>query len=562
MSLHYDFDRPLQKVFSEQFSDVKTVDWKKWLNLSSKEEFIEFTLSNSGLDNIPEIFDLIKHKTTKSKEFTINPNQFLSEYHKNEIPILTHSSGTTNPDIDQLKWFHMSKDLICRLWAPGMKAIFESGNLTKNSSAVIFVPSRLKTDGIQTLNDQKYASLYSLEFSQRVALATINPHSYVFYPYKESYNIQTIAEILELPNITTISTSFLTILGWANHSKMKEKFRRSLRDLDLSNGHNETLERLIDLIDAEGIDKATRIIQKELSNKIQGAFLVSGISSLNIHQDIIHDFMQWKENRDQYINLYVASEIGPFAASIKAAHQLKTDSQTEIDSNLMQVFPLTLPVIQEQGTFKLLTETKRHVGRLFTSRMHGSEPLINIDTGDVIFIEKNKSHPQIGGTILRAGFELKYPIKLTERIKIPTNSNIYAGDYFTLAELEIINPKNLLDCIVNNCQINADTLLMVRTGIKNEPWNLVLPSGESDSELMIKNQLIEIIESCPGGKQLANAIRTNFMTIKFTDEEPVDYLRTREEILKKVRSGNTPKGILKKWPLYLAVSPKHDKKIC
>jgi hypothetical protein len=52
------------------------------------------------------------------------------------------------------------------------------------------------------------------------------------------------------------------------------------------------------------------------------------------------------------------------------------------------------------------------------------------------------------------------------------------------------------------------------------------------------------------------------MTIKFTDEEPVDYLRTREEILKKVRSGNTPKGILKKWPLYLAVSPKHDKKIC
>ncbi|MGV9198770.1 MAG: hypothetical protein ACOC4M_08015 [Promethearchaeia archaeon] len=558
---YFDFDRPLQEIFNAQFSELKTVDWKNWLHITSKEEFVDLALKNSGLNEIDNIFNLVKTQTTSSRDFAINPSQFLSHYSANDIPILTHSSGTTNPAIENLKWFHMSSKLIQRLWAPGMRAIFESGNLTEDSSAIIFVPSRLEIDGIQERNNQEYISLYSLEFSQRVALAVINPRSYVFFPYKESYSLRTIAYILELKNISTISTSFLTILGWANHKKMKEKFRLSLKNINRYTVKNETLERLLNLIEEEGLDKATSEIQKKLSEKIKGSFLISGISSLTRHKKVIHDFMQWKENRDRYINLYVASEIGPFAASIQAAHNLKMEKFVKRDSNIMQVFPLTLPVIQEGDHFKLLIETSRQVGKLYTSRMHDSKPLINIDIGDVIFIESYEP-PQIGGTILRAGFELEYPIKLTEKVEIPTNSNIYVGDYFDLAELEIINPKNLLDCIVSKIQINIDSLLMVRTGREDKPWNFVLPSYELSSESEINDRLIEIIKDCPHGDKLADAINTEIMAITFTDEDPVDYLRTREEILKKVRSGKFPKGILKKWPLYLAVSPDHKKKIC
>jgi len=39
--------------------------------------------------------------------------------------------------------------------------------------------------------------------------------------------------------------------------------------------------------------------------------------------------------------------------------------------------------------------------------------------------------------------------------------------------------------------------------------------------------------------------------LKKLSENPVDFLATRSEILEKVRNGKNPKGILKKWPLYI-----------
>ena len=41
------------------------------------------------------------------------------------------------------------------------------------------------------------------------------------------------------------------------------------------------------------------------------------------------------------------------------------------------------------------------------------------------------------------------------------------------------------------------------------------------------------------------------MEIQLIEEKPVDFLKNRTEILDKVRSGKYPKGILKKWPLYV-----------
>ncbi|MFO8017649.1 MAG: hypothetical protein R6U96_03380 [Promethearchaeia archaeon] len=560
MRHYFDFDRSLQEIFNSKLTGMKFT-WREWLNITSKEEFLETALKNSGLDTVENIFDLIKYGTTSSREFTLDPPQHLSQCGKMEIPIFTHTSGTTNPTIENLKWFHMSKELIGRLWAPGMQAIFESADLSNNSSAVIFVPSRLKKDGIQKLNQKKYISLYSLEFSQRIALATINPHSYLLAPYKESYNLRTIAKILELKKISTISTSFLTILGWANHEKMKQKIKNSQKEIDPSSVQNDMLVKLLKLIKYEGIDKATTKIQERLSEKIKDAYLISGISSLNVQKKIIHNFMHWQENRDKYINLYVASEIGPFAASIRAAEKLKEGADGQVSQTIMDVFPLTLPVIERHGKMELLTGTKHRVGKLLTSRMHNSKPLINIDTGDVIFIENTAAQPQIGGTILRAGFKLEYPLKLTDEVEIPENSNIYAGDCFTIVDLEILNPKHLLDCIINNCRIQTDSLLLVRTEKEKDSWDLVLPfEGRHDPSF--KNTLLEVIESCPGGKGFIDAIDRNRITLKFTEEGPVDYLQTRGEILKKVRNGHIPKGILKKWPLYLAVSPNYGKKIC
>ena len=85
--------------------------------------------------------------------------------------VFCHTSGTTSGDIRQLKWYHMSNGLIKRLWAPGMQAIFESSGLNPKTSAVIFVPSRTKIDGINKLEGKEYISLYSSEFSQRLMLS-------------------------------------------------------------------------------------------------------------------------------------------------------------------------------------------------------------------------------------------------------------------------------------------------------------------------------------------------------------------------------------------------------
>ena len=73
---------------------------------------------------------------------------------------MCHTSGTSDSNINGLKWFHMTKSIIQQLWAPGMQAIFESSGLKSNSSAVIFIPSRMNFDGIQSYKDKKYISLY------------------------------------------------------------------------------------------------------------------------------------------------------------------------------------------------------------------------------------------------------------------------------------------------------------------------------------------------------------------------------------------------------------------
>ena len=171
----FDFDLEVQNIFDKQFSNIPSTDWKKWLDISSKEEYEELTLRNSGLSSIDDIFERIKNDKLNSKYLSVDRHSYLEKYQGPKPLILCHSSGTTNSDLTALKWLPMSKNIIQQYWAPGMQAIFESSGLNRNSSAIIFVPSRIKIDGLQSHEGQKYISIYSSEFSQRVMLSIIKP---------------------------------------------------------------------------------------------------------------------------------------------------------------------------------------------------------------------------------------------------------------------------------------------------------------------------------------------------------------------------------------------------
>jgi len=539
----HDFDEDIQKVFDKSFSDISPVDWKKWLKISSNEEFVNLALKLSGLDMVDGLFNRIKKEKTNSRSFSVNLDTYIKEYGGSDPLITVHTSGTTDSSLTGIKWFPMTKSIIERLWAPGMRAIFESSGLSSEGSAVIFVPSRLKTDGINESENQNFISLYSSEFSQRIMLSAIKPKSYLFYEYKNSKNLEIISKILSLENLTVVSAPAATILGWAN----LEKFRQGLKNsFDAINKYdNPIIDKLLAIIKSEGFNAASIKIQEKLSKKISKATVIFSISSLNSNQwESIRIFMKWEKGKERFTNLYVGSEIGPFASSLGDYELAK--------SNKMYVFPLTLPVLEYKGNCNLITKTNNRIGKLLISRQNNSHPLINIDTGDVIVIEDLERIPIISGEIFRSGFRLKYPINISKKIKILKTSDIYAGDFFNLREFDIFAPRYLLDCLINECKIKTDSLLLVGFDDNDVPWELILPTSE-DIKCKSDEEIRKTISTCPKEEEIEKAIQNNYLRIKMINEQPVNFKATRLEILEKVQKGNIPKGILKKWPLYLVL---------
>lgn len=542
----FDFDREIQKYFDNFYSDIDHVNWERWLDISNNEEYLELAMKLSGLSSIDGLFKRLNAKKTESKKISLNLGAFLSSYGDSSIPILCHTSGTTNNEISALKWFHMSHTVVKRNWAPGMQAIFESSGLTRNSSAVIFVPSRIKIDGLQTFEGQEYISLYSSEFSQRVMLSIIKPKAYSFYEYKNSKNLDVIAEILSLDKITVISAPALIVLGWANLEKLKAGIKKSLKNLPKEK--NPMLKKLVFDIEKNGIEKASEIIQKRLSEKLSDATLIFSISSLSEENwSLIRKFMKWEKGNERFTNLYVASEIGPFAASIS-----KGDFKIS-RLNRMYVFPLTIPVLEYKNKRRLISEISSQTGKLFVSRMGDSRALINIDIGDIITVMNSEGLPQIDGKIVRSSFKLKYKVKLSNQVKLPYKYEILAGDYFFLNELIINQPRNLINCLKFSCNLQIDALLLIKR--ESNSWELFLPL-DLKSNCINVTEILEIILKCPTQADLYQAIRNKSINLKFIEDSPVDFLATREAVLKKVREGQIPKGILKKWPLYVILPIK------
>jgi len=540
----YDFDEKVQNNFNKSFSDIERINWKHWLEIDSREEYEELSLKLSELSSIEDLFNRIKSETTDSRSFSIDIDDFLNSDKASDALIFCHTSGTTNSKLSELKWFHMAKDIVKRQWAPGMQAIFESSGLDLNSSAIIFVPSRLKFDGIQKQGDKKYISLYSSEFSQRIMLSVIKPKAYLFYEYKNSRNLDIISKILTMDNISVISAPAITILGWADITRLQDGIKRSLYLINKT--QNPKLEDFLLKIEKNGLDSVSYEIQKELSEKISKATLVFSISSLSKSDwELIRKFMKWEEGKEKFTNLYVASEIGPFAASINMG-------DFEISRlNRMHIFPLTLPVIDYKGKKELISRTKNKFGRLYVSRLNNSGVLINIDLGDVISIKNQEGLPQIDGKILRSSFQLKYPINLSKEIGLQLNYKVYAGDYFTFPNFEILNPRILLNCLKDKCVLDIDSLLLlIYKESVNNSLKLFLYSNDRKNCSNLKNYS-KILLNCIRNEKFKEAILNNEIEIELIKNNPIDFLATRSEMLQKVRSGKNPKGVLKKWPLYV-----------
>ena len=542
----YDFDVKTQHIFNRLLSNFKTVNWKSWLRLTSREDYEDLALKLSGLDTIDNLFERIKKEETSSKSFSIDISSFLDSYNFREPLVLCHTSGTTNSDISQLKWFHMTKRLIERVWAPGMQAIFESSGLDSKSSAIIFVPSRMKFDGINNMNGKEYTTLYSSEFSQRVMLSVLKPKNYLFYEYKKATDLEIITKILNLQDIAVISAPAITILKWANKKKLSEEIKKSFRNVKTDKSFEST--NLINLIKREGVDSASNKIYSLLSDKLSNAIIIFGISSLSqTDWDLIRKFMKWEKGKEKFTNLYVASEIGPFAASI-------TEGDYEISrSNQMYVFPLTLPIIENNGEKSLISRSINKRGKLFVSRYNGENVLININIGDVIHIKNQDALPIIDGKILRAGFSLKYPINISKKVNVPSDYNVFVGDFFSFGKFDIIEPRNLLNCLNRNCQNKMDAMLLIRSTDKineDQPWKLILQVNEN-SNCVTSKDFFDKISKCPKEQGIYNVIKEDYLELDIIDEPPVDFIKARSEMLSKVRNGQIPKGILKKWPLYI-----------
>ncbi len=539
-----DFDEKIQKKFNESFSDIKKINWKSWLEIRTREEYEELSLKLSGLSSVEDIFNKIKSGLTDSRSFSIKIDDYLKTNKISKPLVFCHTSGTTNSNLSMIKWFHMTKDIAKRQWAPGMQAIFESSGLNSNSSAIVFVPSRLKFDGTRTYKDKKYISLYSSEFSQRIMLSVIKPKSYLLYEYKNSRNLEILSEILTMDNISVISAPAITILGWADIVRLQDGIKRSLDSIDKT--QNPKVEDLLLKIEKNGLFNASKQIQNDLSEKLANATLIFSISSLSKSDwNLIRKFMKWEKGKEKFTNLYVASEIGPFASSLSGAG---FDIST---LDRMHIFPLSLPVIDYRGKKELISRTKNKFGRLYVSRLDNSEALINIDLSDVISIKYQDGLPQIDGRIFRSSFQLNYPIKLSNKIEVQSNYRVYAGDYFTFPNFEIQNPRFLLNCLKEKCIPNIDSLLLIISKKSvNNGLRLFLYSNEKSNCSNLANYS-QILLECIKNKKFKEAILNNEIELEFIKNNPVDFLSTRSEILEKVKNGKSPKGILKKWPLYV-----------
>ncbi len=522
------------------YSEITVTNWKNWLNISSKEEYESLALKLSGLSSVDDLFDRVRTEKTDPRKISVKPESLSDFDIKSEPLFLCHTSGTSGGQLSDLKWFHISKDLARRLWAPGMQAIFQASGLDTQTSAVIFVPTRNLNDGFLNVDGKELVKLYSSEFSQRLMLSLIKPSSYLLDEYRNANDVNTIAQILSMENIAIVSAPASTILGWAD----KDRLRRGLKKTSKTETEYDYPQLdLNSIIQNHGIDQATLEIQKRLSDHLSDSTLVFSISSITENEwTMIREFMQWKKGVEKFTNLYVGSEIGPFAST------LKHDCSESNSEDMMRVFPLTLPSIENRGRVEIITRSKDNIGRLLVSRMNGTDPIINIDTGDVLSIESREGLPKISGEVLRSAFRLKTEMTFSPAYNIPQGFDIFVGDYFDFGDFRIINARPLVACLAERCGSNAESSILIRPSRNDSNWVLAFPQGQNCHNI---TDIRKSMSLCPGGKTIELFEKKGHITFEIVDQNPIETKLSRSELIKRVRKGELPKGVLKRWPLYV-----------
>ncbi|MCS3901987.1 hypothetical protein [Methanococcus voltae] len=549
---------------------------------------------------------------------TISNDQFQNLSLNDKNPILIHTSGTSGGDLSKLKWFEIKNDSMKNIWVSGIKAIYDSSfldwytkpaldnniqNNAKNNNninniymdeyakkdiesintkgAMVFlIPSGLHIDGVFNIGGNYLTRLYGFELTQRIAIALYPKSNYFIDYYSNAYNLSTILKILSLGDIAVIAVPYNVILNWNNPNKLKEGFKRELLNI------NE-LTNLIENKDSENLksntqdstknnnkinnnfnnkfndnntefyneflsykakfeqnpEKTVKELQNLLKDKLKNAILISGTTYMIKRQwDELRSFMGWKKGQERLTNVYIGSEIGPFSATINKA-----------DNYRQYVMPLTIPLLERKNNRELLTRSKYEYGNLLISKMDEDYPIYNINTGDVITLLDKKRIPKISGEILRANFK----VNLDMIVKNLPKGDIIAGDYFRLKDFEIVNSKEITTCISDKFKMDKNSPIIL---VNSEKYKLIVPikleKDKATVQLELAQKVKEELEVCPIDEDLKKALKD--FEIELNEDIALEPKGGREELLKKVKSGEMPKGVLKKWNLYV-INENNDK---
>ncbi|MEX2681113.1 MAG: hypothetical protein Q6373_005905, partial [Candidatus Sigynarchaeota archaeon] len=368
-----DMDLPAQACIDDALGDLPPVRWKEWLDISTREEYEAEIERNMGYLNVDALGQMLPRSSTDPRAMAVDPDRYMESVPPGATSIACHTSGTSGGAV---KWYPITRDIAARIWSPGMRAIYESSGMSSTATPVIFVPSRVAGDGIITRDGRRQLRLYSSEFSQRLVASSFHPSSYVLAGYKDAMAVPVVARLLELDRISILSAPSATILGWANENALAKGLVDSARRIDEASLEGEAAALARQLKRQDPVQVA-RQVQASLAIKLDGATIIFSTSTLTNNQwDKIRAFMKWKHGEERFTNLYVGSEMGPFAASIGL------DRVGHVQCNQMRVLPLILPCIDSGKDRMLLSRGHPRAGRLLVTRAGIEGIHVNIDTGD------------------------------------------------------------------------------------------------------------------------------------------------------------------------------------
>jgi hypothetical protein len=541
-----DPDPKLQSVFNTTYAPVPLINWRQWLDITDIREYEALTLHLSGLPSVEYILDRIKNDRLQ----TISLRQDVSNdeaYNPSNPLVLCHSSGTSSQNLAAIKWYTFPRDLVSRLWAPGMQAIFESSGVSSRSHVAIFVPSRLNGDGLSVQAGNTIIRLYSSEFSQRLVLALLKPTQYFINHYRYSRSLSCIAQLLAMKHIEVLSAPATTILGWANILRLRRGLQRSIQSYSRGKLAElaESLEISTGLLEMSHLDALTQYIQERLQDVLASATLIFSTSSMSeADWTLLRTFMNWSQDNASYTNLYVGSEIGPLAASLRK-------KVSDPSNETMVVFPLAISMLQIDGHFQLLSRCPEGWGRLYIPKFQRDRSTVNIDVGDMIYLLPKMGYPRIRGTILRAAFPLKKQPVVSLPISLPLQFSISVGGYFSCNTCTIVDPQALRTCLAKYGFMTKRASLVLAPHPEDEDsWILFIPQ-----KLQI-DSLSDRAQRC-----LKEAIMSDLpelpVSIHFLSKDPIHPSTPRQVLARKVQQGKIPKGVLKRWPLYV-IQADHD----